>query len=72
MRAMDKAGAVVEKGVRRPMQGDAPVRAAVAIKVHLALATHAEQFDAVYAEGATVALGQRRGRTKKVHNSADS
>ena len=67
MGAVDQARALVQEGICRPVQGDAPVRAAVAVEVHLALAAHAEQVDAVYAEGAAVALGQRSGSTKEVN-----
>jgi len=67
MGTVDQAGTVVEKGILCPVQRDAAVRAAVAVQVCLALTAHAEQLDAVYAEGAAVALGQGRGRTKKMH-----
>ncbi|MNN43958.1 hypothetical protein D3C81_1582240 [compost metagenome] len=67
MGTVDQAGTVIEKCVRLPVQGDTPVRAAVAIQVHTALTTHAEQFAAVYAEGAAMALGQCCGSTKEVH-----
>jgi len=48
------------------------VRATVAVEVHLALAAYAEQFDAVYAEGAALAFGQAVGGTKEVHGKDDS
>ena len=72
MGAVDQAGTVIEKCVRLPVQGDTPVRAAVAVQVHLALATHAEQFEAVYAEGAALAFGQGVGGTEQVHGEDDS
>ncbi|KMU96535.1 hypothetical protein AC138_08395 [Pseudomonas putida] len=71
MGAVDEAGAVIQKRVLCPVQRDVPVRAAVAVQVHLALATHAEQFEAVYAEGAALALGQAEGCTKEVHGKDD-
>lgn len=67
MGAVDQAGAVVEKGVLRPVQWDTAMWAAVAVKMHMTVAAHAEKVDAVYAEGAAMALGQGRGRTDKVH-----
>lgn len=71
MGAVDQAGAVVEKFIFGPVQRDATVRAPVVVEMHLALATHAEQFDAVYAEGAALAFGQALGATKEVHGRDD-
>ena len=64
--AVDEAGAVIEKGILRPVQRDAAVRAPVAVEVHLALAAHAEQFEAVYAEGAALGVGQGVGGSEQV------
>ena len=44
----------------------------VAVEIHSALAAHAEQFDAIYAEGAALAFGQTVGGTKEVHGKDDS
>ena len=54
MGAVDQAGAVIEKCILRPVQRDTAVRATVAVEIHSALAAHAEQFEAVYAEGIVV------------------
>ncbi len=70
--AMDQAGAVIEEGILRPVQGDAAVRATVAVEVHLAQAAHAEQLDAFYTEGATLAFDKALGSTKEVHGNDDS
>ncbi|BBV99111.1 hypothetical protein STW0522PSE72_44620 [Pseudomonas monteilii] len=69
---VDETGAVIEKRIFRPVQRDAAVWATVAVEENLALATHAKQFDAVYAEGAALAFGQAVGGTKEVHGKDDS
>lgn len=70
--AVNQAGAVIEEGIWRPVQGYAAVRATVAVKVNLAQTAQAEQLDAFYTEGATLAFDKALGSTKEVHGNDDS
>jgi hypothetical protein len=67
MGALDEAGAVVQKRVWRPVQGCRGAGSGCGTGT-LAMATHAEQFDAVYAEGAALAFAEAGG-AQKMHDA---
>ncbi|MCY1557230.1 hypothetical protein D9M68_940630 [compost metagenome] len=56
--ALDQAGAVVEKLVRQPFQGNAAVRAAVAVGKYLAVLAYGKQFFACNHKAPALTFGQ--------------
>ncbi len=68
MGAFDQLRAGLQQaGLGRPLQGDAAMRAAVAVQVRAALPTHPEEFEIAHTERAAGAFGQGIGGAQKIH-----
>ncbi|MNE53626.1 hypothetical protein D3C80_1483630 [compost metagenome] len=64
---LDEAGAGIEETVGLPLQGNATVRAAIAIEEHLAAATGRQNFQAIDVKPAALCLAKVGGLAEQVH-----